>query len=88
MIDSWLAVVGELEQVLDGKKLVPHWRFNEGINLKRYIDEGKTFDPVLLAAGADAVPWLETGPISDQVSWNNLQAGFRGNFLGYALWFN
>ncbi len=49
VIDSWLEVVGELEQVLDGKKLVPHWRFNEGINLKRYIDEGKTFDPVLLS---------------------------------------
>jgi hypothetical protein len=88
VIDSWLAVMAEFKQVLEGKKLLPHWRFNQGINLKTYIDEGKTFDPVLLVAGADAVPYLEDGPISDQTTWNQLQAGFRGNFLGYALWFN
>lgn len=88
VIDSWLEVMGEFEQVLDGKKLLPHWRFNEGLNLKRYMEEGKTFDLVLLIAGADAVPFLEQGPISDQATWNRLMAGFRGNFLGYALWFN
>lgn len=88
VIDSWLEVVGEFEQVLEGKKLLPHWRFNEGLNLKRYLDEGKTFDIVLLVAGADAVPYLEQGAISDQATWDRLMTGFRGNFLGYALWFN
>jgi hypothetical protein len=88
VIDSWLDVVSEFEQVLDGKKLLPHWRFNEGMNLKRYLEEGETFDLVLLIAGADAVPFLEQGPVSDQATWDRLMAGFRGNFLGYALWFN
>ena len=88
VIDSWLEVVAEFEQVLDGRKLLPHWRFNEGLNLKRYLEEGKTFDLVLLIAGADAVPYLEQGPISDQATWDRLMTGFRGNFLGYALWFN
>lgn len=88
VIDSWLAVVSEFEQVLEGKRLMPHWRFNQGFNLKKYFDEGKTFDLVLLMAGADAVPYLEDGPVSDQATWDRLQAGFRGNFLGYALWFN
>ena len=88
VIDSWLAVVSEFEQVLEGKKLLPHWRFNEGVNLKRYLDEGKTFDLVLLIAGADAAPYLEQGPVSDKATWDRLLLGFRGNFLGYALWFN
>lgn len=88
VIDSWLEVVAEFEQVLEGRKLLPHWRFNEGLNLKRYLEEGKTFDLVLLIAGADAVPYLEQGPISDRATWDRLMAGFRGNFLGYALWFN
>jgi hypothetical protein len=87
-IDSWLDVMAEMEQLLDGKKLLAHWRFNEGLNLRRFIDEGKDFDLVLLIAGPDAVPWLEKGPLTDQVTWSRLQQGFRGNFLGYALWFN
>lgn len=88
VIDTWLDVVNEFEQVLEGKKLMPHWRFYQGFNLKKYIDEGKTFDLVLLVAGADAAPFLENGPVSDKATWDGLQAGFRGNFLGYAIWFN
>lgn len=88
VIDGWLAVMGEFEAVLEGKKLLPHWRFNEGMNLKRFFDEGKDFDLVLMVAGVDSVPWLEQGQVSDATTWNNLMGVFHGNFLGYALWFN
>jgi hypothetical protein len=88
VIDGWLAVMGEFEAVLEGKKLLPHWRFNEGLNLKRFFDEGQNFDLVLMIAGVDSVPWLEQGTVSDATTWNNLMGVFRGNFLGYALWFN
>jgi hypothetical protein len=88
VIDGWLAVMTEFEAVLEGKKLLPHWRFTEGLNLKRFFEEGKDFDLVLMIAGVDSVPWLEPGPVSDSTSWNNLMGVFRGNFLGYALWFN
>jgi hypothetical protein len=27
-IDAWLMAVGEIEEVLEGKKLMPHWRFS------------------------------------------------------------
>ncbi len=88
VIDGWLAVMGEFGAVLDGQKLLPHWRFSEGINLKRMLDEGTEFDLVLLIAGADAVPWLEAGTVSDSASWDRLMAVFQGNFIGYAMWFN
>ena len=87
-IDGWLAVMGEFETVLDGKKLVPHWRFNKGFNVKRMFEESKRIDAVLIIAGVDAIPFLESGPISTTADWDGLTSAFRGNFLGYALWFN
>ncbi len=87
-IDGWLAVMQEFELILDGKKLVPHWRFDRGMNIKRMFEESKRFDLVLLVTGTDAALYLEDGPLSSSGDWNSLMAVFQGNFLGYALWFN
>jgi hypothetical protein len=88
IIDGWLLVMDEFEAVLDGKKLMPHWRFEKGFNVKRFFEESKRIDAVLITAGVDAIPFLEPGPISSSSSWNSLSGVFRGNFLGYAIWFN
>jgi hypothetical protein len=88
IIDGWLLVMDEFDAVLDGKKLMPHWRFEKGFNVKRFFEESKRIDAVLILAGVDAIPFLETGPISTSASWNGLTGAFRGNFLGYAIWFN
>jgi hypothetical protein len=88
VINGWLAVMDEFAAILDGRKLLPHWRFDKGMNVKRMFEEQKTFDLVLLVAGTDAVHFLEDGPISSSADWNNLMATFQGNFLGYAIWFN
>jgi hypothetical protein len=87
-IDGWLAVMQEFELILDGKRLVPHWRFDRGMNLKRMFEESKRFDLVLLVTGTDAALYLEDGPLSSSGDWNGLMRVFQGNFLGYALWFN
>ncbi len=87
-IDSWLAVMTEFGGILEGRKLLPHWRFDRGLNVRRMFAESKRFDLVLLVAGTDAVPYLEDGPISGRARWNELMQAFQGNFLGYALWFN
>jgi len=87
-IDGWLAVMQEFELILDGKKLVPHWRFDRGMNVKRMFEESKRFDLVLLLTGTDAALYLEDGPLSSSGDWNGLMRVFQGNFLGYALWFN
>jgi hypothetical protein len=87
-IDGWLTALTEFEAILDGKLLLPHWRFDKGLNVKRIFEESKNFDLVLLIAGADAVPYLETGPVSSSTQWNDLMRVFQGNFLGYALWYN
>lgn len=88
IIDGWLAVMAEFEAVLDGQKLLPHWRFAQGLNLKRFFEESRNFDLVLMIAGVDAVPFLETGPLTTGADWDRLMPVFQGNFLGYAMWFN
>jgi hypothetical protein len=88
IIDGWLLVMDEFEAVLGGKKLMPHWRFEKGFNVKRFFEDSKRIDVVLILAGVDAIPFLEAGTISTSAGWNNLTGAFRGNFLGYAIWFN
>jgi hypothetical protein len=88
MIASWLAMLNEVEAVLDGRKLAPHPRFNRGINVKKLFTEPKQFDLVLWITGHGALPFLEDGPLVDTSSWNQASQVFRGNLLTYAFWFN
>jgi hypothetical protein len=88
IIDGWLAVMAEFRSVLEGKKLLPHWRFDKGVNLRRFFDEAKSFDLILFLTGTDAVNFIEDGPVSSGTTWNGLMSAFRGNFMGYAIWFN
>ena len=88
LIDSWLAVIGQLEDLLQGKTLLGHWRLSQGINLRRVFLEPTTFDPILWLQGAAALPYLEEGKVADAGTWRNLRRVFGGNFFRYAIWFN
>jgi hypothetical protein len=87
-IDGWLQVMQEFEAVLDGKKLMPHWRFDKGMNVKRFFETSQRFDFVLMVLGVDAVQYVEDGEVSGSTRWNDLMRVFDGNFLGFALWYN
>ncbi|HZN36564.1 MAG TPA: hypothetical protein VFB80_22195 [Pirellulaceae bacterium] len=90
MIQGWQSFLGEAEQLLEGKKLVPHWRLVEGrgVNLKRVFDEPREFDLVMWVHGAAAVPYVEAGPTTQLETWTRLNALFGGQFIGFAFWFN
>jgi hypothetical protein len=88
VIDGWLAFLDDFEALLQGKKLLGHWRFTQGINLRRMFLEPTTFDIVLLIQGSAALPYLEDGEIVDQSSWRRMTLLFGGNFFRYAVWFN
>ena len=87
-VDAWLAVMSELDAVVEGRKLVPHWRFDKGINLRRAILEHKNFDLVMWLTGAGVMPFLEDGAAVSSESWDQMVRAFEGNFFGYAIWFN
>jgi hypothetical protein len=41
-IAAWYQVLDEADAILDGKKLVPHWRFQQGFNLRRVFGGAAT----------------------------------------------
>jgi hypothetical protein len=87
-VDAWLAVLDEFDAILDGRKLLPHWRFAQGINFKKVFFEPQPFDLVLWITGHAAVPYLEAGPFTTSARWADWSHAFNDNFPGYAFWFN
>ncbi len=87
-VDGWMTLLDQLDGLLDGTILVPHWRFDRGVNLKRFLLEPTTFDPVMLFQGQAATPYLEDGPKADSAVWNRITSVFGGNFLQYFFWIN
>jgi hypothetical protein len=88
VIDGWLAFLDDFEALLKGTKLLGHWRFTQGINLRRLFLEPTTFDIVLLIQGTAALPYLEDGEIVDRETWRRMATLFHGDFFRYAIWFN
>lgn len=90
MIAGWRMFLSEAEQIVAGKKLIPHWRLRaeHGINLKRVFTEPREFDAVLWLHGAGAMPYLEKGECTNRATWNRFNTVFGGQFIGFAFWFN
>lgn len=103
MIDSWHGILTEMEDLLEGRKLVPFWRDKiaifgpqlpvdaqvRGVNLKRYFEEPpQRFDLILTIQGTEVLPYLDKGELSRQETWEQLARAFEGQFFGFAIWFN
>ena len=90
MINGWFAFLDEMDAILAGKKLLPFWRDADGrgINLRRVFTEPSTLDLILWIQGTAATPYLEKGTITPDDFWRTTNAIFRGQFLGFAIWFN
>jgi hypothetical protein len=87
-VDTWLAALDEFDAALDGRKLIPHWRFEKGVNLRRVLEEPRMFDLVLWATGHAALPYLEEGPVLSSTTWRTWENVFGGNFLMFAVYLN
>lgn len=87
-IAAWHDVLGEVEALLDGSKLMPHWRFDKGVNLRRVFEEPRPFDLILWITGPSAFPYLEDGEVLTSERWEEITDAFEGSFGSYAIWFN
>ena len=87
-IDGWMLFLAEFEALLKGEKLLPHWRFDRGINLRRMFTEPTTFDIVLLIQGSAALPYLEDGEVTSEDTWRRISQLLDGNLFRYTVWFN
>jgi hypothetical protein len=90
MLAGWQEFLDEADAILAGRHLVPHWRLAEGygINLRRVFLEPRKMDLVRWVQGAAAVPYVDEGECTDPATWQRIQRAFRGQFIGFAIWFN
>jgi hypothetical protein len=84
----WYPVLDEAEAVLDGKELIPHWRFSKGIEMKAFFNAPQTFDLVLLLTRQGALPYLADGEVITAERWRPMTRDFEARFFEYTLRFN
>ncbi len=87
-LHSWFEVLDEAQAILEGRKLVPHWRFRRGFDVMKFLDEQHSFDLVMLLSGAGAVPFLADGEVTSSKRWDEMTSAFAGGFLLHVVWFN
>jgi hypothetical protein len=90
VVAEWHGFLDGFEAVLEGRLLLPHWRFrhDRGLNVMRMFEEPSTLDPVLLIQGSAALPYIEEGPVAAGSTMENAFALMDRGFLAYFVWFN
>lgn len=103
MIEGWHRILDEMESILEGRKLLPFLRDIElgfifqpeelpdrgrGVNLHRFFNEPDDFDLILAIQGSGLINYLDEGEISTPETWDQMTRVFRGEFFGFAIWFN
>jgi hypothetical protein len=90
IVAGWTSFLDQAEGVLEGRLLLPHWRFpsTQGVNLRRMFEEPRTLDPIMIVTGAGAIPYIETGEIAAGSTLDTGMGLLEGGLLAYFLWFN
>ncbi len=88
--ELWQAVLGDAKDLLEGRKLMPHWNYGggAGINLQRLLDDPA---PVHLAEwvhGMGLLPYAEAGERIGIFNWRNFTRLVRGDSMLYVLLLN
>lgn len=86
-ITAWFQILDVAEEVLEGKKLISHWRATSGVgvNINRVFTQPEDFDLVEWIHGEGALPFLEAGPIVDQATQTQILNAFDGRLLEFSL---
>ena len=88
VVKAWSATLDQVDLIIDGKLLIPHWRFSKGFNLKTYFETATETDLVMLFTGHDALPYLSDGPVADAEAFAELNRVMGEEWPMFALWFN
>jgi len=90
MIDCWLAVIEEIELVLDGKVVIPFWGLKEGqgINLNLLFTNPKAIDMTAWLEKPAAVPFVVAGKQTQAEVWILMNRVYSGQIFSYSFWFN
>ena len=91
MVQTWTDFLDEFGAILKGEKLAPFWRGDNpkrGLNVRRIMTDPRPFDLVLWVQGTALVPYLEEGEVTRPDTRARFNRIFRGEFIGFAIWFN
>ncbi|PHP68531.1 hypothetical protein CSC94_00535 [Zhengella mangrovi] len=88
LIDGWLEVTALARKALAGALLIPTFRFGQGMNVARYIEETDRFDLVLFLTGQNVIDFVEPGDVLDGTLLDALEQTAGRNLTSYAVWFN
>jgi len=92
----WQDVLTDVDDILQGRKLVPFWRVDNprdattgyGLNFKKIFMDPPDMDIVLLIHGGSLAPYIERGELANMQAWGEFQR-LTGRQTGmFALWFN
>ncbi len=86
----WIALLGDAEDVLEGRKLIPFWRLRSGagINLKRLLQDPPAVDVGEWIQGVGLLPYFEDGERISPDNWWRFRRMMRGNAALFAAWLN
>jgi hypothetical protein len=87
-VAAWLVTLEKARDVLEGRLLIPHWRFKQGFDLKGYFEAATETDLVMILTGMGAIPFLGDAPVATPEDFRAIQDAFGSDWLGYAFWFN
>lgn len=89
-VAAWLDALSLAEDVLEGRALIPHFRFaDRGIDVTRFFDEPQPVDLVLMVTGPGAVPYLAQGRILTGEEFEAIRRRFGDQGMtAFAIWFN
>ena len=90
---AWLAVLDDLEALLEGELLAPHWRLGwsesatHGVNLRTMLDTPQSFDVLGIVQGSGVLYALEEGPVINSDSWDSFETlvGRQRGFFPFLL---
>jgi len=87
-VSAWHDALKMAEDLLEGRKLLPHFRFvDRGVDMKKFFEEPMTFDLVLSITGPAVVPYLRQGPMLTSDEFWAMTGRFE-SFWSFAVWFN
>jgi hypothetical protein len=74
--DAWLAVLGDMEKVLQGELLVPFWRyaFGHGIDLNSWVENPSPLNVVEWFQGTSTLPYARQGEVITTKNWDEFQS--------------
>lgn len=88
--ETWQAVLGDGEKLLQGELLVSFWRIEPvgGVNVKALFENPPVVDIVDWVQGAGLMPYMERGPTVSSQNMRLFERMVGGDTLMFALLFN